>query len=503
MGTRAQDAEVVRVEAPAPDGRGARSVARGLLDPSHLVAIPLIPLLLVARQHHMMASVAPWVVIGGYVVVHFSAVLFVAVFPPGTSRAKPVACLAVLIGPPFAFLYAIGWGSILGLTIIGGAAIVVSEDGSRHVRAAIAMVCAAMLAGETAAAFGLVKSLLPLPTSHLIASIEAGVAAGLLARLARGQRELERSEARRRATEERFCALVQHASDAIMIIEDGGTVAYASPAVERLLLLPPSEVIRFDLHWIADDHVEEVAMLFEGLRKQPGAVATLDVPIVRPDGTTKWFEIHVTNLTENPAVAGFVCNLRDIGDRHLAQQRLAHDALHDALTQLPNRRCLVERFEQRCREATSTDMIGVLFLDVDNFKQINDQFGHAAGDHVLTSIAEHLSAAVRPRDVVARFAGDEFVVLLNELTCIDDAVEIAERIAADLMGTPARSLDGYDIPVSVSIGIATSFGSDESACELIRHADAAMYRAKESGRGKYELFDHRDDQLQGVSGRRR
>jgi diguanylate cyclase (GGDEF)-like protein len=148
-------------------------------------------------------------------------------------------------------------------------------------------------------------------------------------------------------------------------------------------------------------------------------------------------------------------------------------------------------------------MIGVLFLDVDNFKQINDQFGHAAGDHVLTSIAEHLSAAVRPRDVVARFAGDEFVVLLNKLTCIDDAVEIAERIAADLTGAPARSLDGYDIPVSVSIGIATSLGSDESACELIRHADAAMYRAKESGRGKYELFDHLDDQLQGVSGRRR
>ena len=175
-------------------------------------------------------------------------------------------------------------------------------------------------------------------------------------------------------------------------------------------------------------------------------------------------------------------------ERKRAEQALAYQALHDPLTGLPNRALFLDRLQislanSRRRRGT----VAVLFLDIDNFKVINDSLGHRAGDELLTMVATRITAALRPGDTVARFGGDEFVVLAEQISGVQDAVVIAERISSTF--NEPFSLELGENFVSASIGIALSGNSPEDAEDLIRGADSAMYRAKDRGRGQYEVFD--------------
>ena len=181
--------------------------------------------------------------------------------------------------------------------------------------------------------------------------------------------------------------------------------------------------------------------------------------------------------------------------RRRAEEQLAHQALHDALTGLPNRTLLLDRIahanERAIRNGTS---IAVLFLDIDRFKNVNDSLGHQAGDELLVAFAERLSGIVRETDTVtrlsgtvARLAGDEFVVLCEDLRSEHDAVRVAQRIAGGVR--PPFGVGENELEVTVSIGIAVSCGRGSPPEQLIRDADLAMYRAKDAGRDRYELFD--------------
>jgi diguanylate cyclase (GGDEF)-like protein/PAS domain S-box-containing protein len=161
----------------------------------------------------------------------------------------------------------------------------------------------------------------------------------------------------------------------------------------------------------------------------------------------------------------------------------------DALTGLANRSLFVERLNRalaRVRHNPSYH-IGVLFLDLDRLKVVNDSLGHLAGDRLIVSIAKELETCVRPGDMIARFGGDEFAVLVDNLTGVTEATRVAERIHAELQGI--FSVEGAEVFASVSIGIAVSSSGHESAEDLLRDADTAMYRAKANGRGRYEVFD--------------
>ncbi len=206
----------------------------------------------------------------------------------------------------------------------------------------------------------------------------------------------------------------------------------------------------------------------------------------RRDGSTYPVEVRLNySREEEPPV--FMAIAVDIGDRLVAEEKLQHLAHHDSLTGLPNRVMLYDRISQaRLLAQRTTRLMGVFFLDLDRFKQINDQHGHDIGDAVLKAVAERLKSAVRPTDTVARLAGDEFVVLAPGLRTPEDASFLAQKLV-DRFSQPL-DIPGLEIVSRASIGI-TLYPLDESDVEgLLRHADAAMYDAKQAGRGCYRLF---------------
>jgi diguanylate cyclase (GGDEF)-like protein len=180
-------------------------------------------------------------------------------------------------------------------------------------------------------------------------------------------------------------------------------------------------------------------------------------------------------------------------ERKRSEAVLAHQALHDQLTALPNRALFLDRLGVALERARrSQTQLAVMFLDFDNFKQINDTRGHAVGDRVLAAVAERLSTLLRPMDTVARFGGDEFTFLFEDLTSEREVVLIADRICH--AASPPIEIDGVELSVTVSVGIAMVPDPAVSADTVIREADAAMYRAKERGRSRYELFDEESRQ---------
>jgi len=206
----------------------------------------------------------------------------------------------------------------------------------------------------------------------------------------------------------------------------------------------------------------------------------------------KWAAIHATFIT---ALAGVNLvswrsnELARRGQSH-ARAELAHRASHDPLTGLPNRRAFVEQVEQALERRTrhAAGRVAVLFVDVDDFKVVNDSLGHGAGDRLLEAVAERLAGALRPEDVVARFGGDEFTVLVADVLDADDALRVADRLATALR--PPIVLDGEARFVTASVGLAVADrGTRGDADSLLQDADAAMYQAKEHGKARCELFD--------------
>jgi diguanylate cyclase (GGDEF)-like protein len=199
-----------------------------------------------------------------------------------------------------------------------------------------------------------------------------------------------------------------------------------------------------------------------------------------------WFSLRVSPL-DTPE-GGAVVSYADITSRKQADTQLAHQALHDPLTDLPNRTLFLDRVSVAlARNERRPGGLAVLFLDLDRFKVVNDSLGHEAGDRLLRAVASRLRGVLRPGDTAARFGGDEFVVLCEDIVSTTDAVAIAERISQAL----ARPfvLDDQEVFLTSSIGIAVSTGPATRAETLVRDADSAMYRAKETGKAHYELFD--------------
>ena len=310
----------------------------------------------------------------------------------------------------------------------------------------------------------------------------------------RAEESLLREASTTRSSERRFRGLVQNASDLILICAAPGTITYQSPAAETAWGYPATELLGEPI--VALTYPEDqpaLRELWDQLRQaspEGADAATRTTELRLRDGAGVWrhAELIATNLLHDPAVQGIVVTVRDTTEHKAFEQQLTQQAFYDALTGLPNRVLFLDRLKQALvRAGRRKDAVGLLFIDVDNFKLINDSLGHQVGDTLLTEAAARLRSCVRAQDTVARLSGDEFVVVLELLAGADDAVPVAKAIAHQF-SRPFR-LNERDIVVTASIGIALSDAGQDTADSLLRNADLAMYRAKSDGRARYVMFD--------------
>jgi diguanylate cyclase (GGDEF)-like protein/PAS domain S-box-containing protein len=295
----------------------------------------------------------------------------------------------------------------------------------------------------------------------------------------------------RRQSEERFRALIQNSSDVVAIVGADGVSRYVSPVVERVLGYKPEDGLGrsvFQPPVMHPDDADRVRDVFAGLMGRPGAEATVDFRLRHADG--RWVQVEATtkNLLADPSIGGIVVNYRDITERRTLEERLRYQAFHDPLTGLPNRALFMNRLGHALDRAERGEKAtAVLFLDLDNFKLVNDSLGHEVGDSLLISVAERLRACLRAEDTAARFGGDEFTVLLEGLADATEAARVADKITQALL--EPFVLDSREVFVTTSIGIVLGTSGSERPTDLLRNADVALYRAKANGKATYEVFD--------------
>jgi diguanylate cyclase (GGDEF)-like protein/PAS domain S-box-containing protein len=261
--------------------------------------------------------------------------------------------------------------------------------------------------------------------------------------------------------------------------------------VERVLGYKPENGLglsAFQPPVMHPDDAERVRSVFAGITGSPGAEATVDFRLRHAEG--RWVQVEATakNLLADPSIGGIVVNYRDITERRTLEERLRHQAFHDPLTELPNRPLFMDRLGHALiRMERSKGTAAVLFLDLDNFKLVNDSLGHEVGDKLLVAVAERLQRCLRSEDTAARFGGDEFTVLLENVTDISVAVRVADKIQRALL--EPFTLRSRKVFVTTSIGIVLATSGRERPTDLLRNADVALYRAKANGKATYEVFD--------------
>ncbi len=286
--------------------------------------------------------------------------------------------------------------------------------------------------------------------------------------------------------EARYASLIANASDVILIVAPDGALQFASPAFERTFGAKPEQALNlFDL-WAGDDGERLKEFLAVVAATPVGAVGPVELRVERGEERFT-LEIVGSNLTADPAVQGLALNLRDISERKGLEEKLRELAFHDPLTKLANRNLFRDRVQHALAIARRAGHhVAVMFLDLDDFKNVNDTLGHDAGDRLLQAVAERLVTSTRTTDTVARLAGDEFAVLLEGVDGLSD-VERPAAALVEALGMPF-SIGESGIQVGISVGVAMS--TEESTAEdLLSNADIAMYHAKAAGKDRYIVFE--------------
>ncbi|MGH7643625.1 MAG: putative bifunctional diguanylate cyclase/phosphodiesterase [Candidatus Dormibacteria bacterium] len=295
-----------------------------------------------------------------------------------------------------------------------------------------------------------------------------------------------------RRSEGRFRSLVQNSSDLIMAIGPEESFSYLSPSVEAILGRRLESERDFNLTEIL--HPSDCARILgaiEEARSAKGPGRRLECRVRHHDGSWRDLEVNLTNLLHDTYVQAVVVTGRDITERRELEDQLRHQALHDPLTGLANRALLRDRLEHALRaRRDGRSTLGLLSVDLDNFKTINDSYGHAVGDTVLLEVTHRIGECLRPADTFARLGGDEFAVLVEKLTGTTVVTAIADRIG-EVLALPIRAAVGLEVTVSASIGLITTKYATADAEAILRDADIALYQAKSDGKGRCVEFHPR------------
>jgi diguanylate cyclase (GGDEF)-like protein/PAS domain S-box-containing protein len=319
----------------------------------------------------------------------------------------------------------------------------------------------------------------------------------LLRDSARARADLEEALIQRTEADSRYRVLVERVPAAVYIdvadpsVSDGGRLAYMSPQIEAIVGYPPEAFIADHELWPRSIHPDDRESALQAYADHWATDRPLraDYRMVAKDGSIVWIHDEAYAMTEGGPAGRRLSQglLVDTTDQKRIEAQLLHDALHDPLTGLANRVLFADHVERAlASRRRGRTKVSLLFLDLDDFKAVNDTLGHRAGDRLLIEVARRLTESIRAGDVVARQGGDEFTVLLDRVHGVEEATASAERLATALR-RPVE-LEGLTIVIRVSIGIVLA--SDEtSADDLLAHADAAMYAAKAQGKARHAVFE--------------
>jgi diguanylate cyclase (GGDEF)-like protein/PAS domain S-box-containing protein len=317
--------------------------------------------------------------------------------------------------------------------------------------------------------------------------------AGLLAVFARERRgRIENALRLHRVAQEgqdRVQSILQNSSDLVAILDADGRARTLTGRVEPIF--GPGWEDAEPGTFLERVHLEDVAPLSAFLAavasKPAGEQQEAEWRMRFADGSYRHLAGVATNLLEDERVGGLVLTARDVDDRKAFEEQLRHRAFHDALTGLANRALFYDRIEHALtRGARGDGQVAVIFVDLDDFKPVNDRHGHASGDRLLEEVARRLSSCLRSADTAARFGGDEFGILLESVDGPDAVAQTASRVLEAL--SQPFDLDGEPVPLTASIGMAVSAMGDRGVEELLRKADLAMYEAKRHGKCRAELY---------------
>ena len=291
-----------------------------------------------------------------------------------------------------------------------------------------------------------------------------------------------------RAAEGRFRTSFDHAPIGMALVDLEGRCFEVNHKLCEILGYAANDLVGKSLRELT--HPDDTASDAEMMRRVLAGKLrdyTLEHRYAHARGETVWGRLSVAVVRDEAgAPIHFIAQLEDVSDRKEVEQRLLKQALHDPLTGLHNRLMFMDRLTHAlARSERLPAPVAVLFVDLDHFKSVNDQYGHTTGDAVLRAVAETLLRTVRPSDTVARMGGDEFAVVCEDMRNEKDAVVVAQRLCSELQH-PLK-LDSESVSISASIGIAFAQEGDDPDT-LMRNADAAMYRVKEGGRGSYEIY---------------
>jgi len=471
-----------------PGGPPFRQRLRSRLGgPSLLGVVVVAPAFWLGTRLGIVAPVSIWVLLGLLLGAQLVAGLAYALWGEAQDGWRLWARVGLELAVITAVMYSIGWGPTLSIGLVFGTANNVRAGGSRAALPSLVWSVIDIGLGELAIWLGIAPSLISQPLVHGLALFACLGTVLTILLFGWATSDKERAEEALERREERFRGMVQHAADIILVLDAGGVVQYASPAFEATLGFTLADAIGASvLDFAHPDDVEQAAQSFAAVDTE-GVAARVEVRLRHRDGRWLWFDASVTDMTNRPGVEGIVTNLRDITERKAIAEQLADAATRDGLTRLPNRVALLDGLAEMLRTRGRGKQIGIIFLDLDRFKVVNDSMGHPAGDELLCKVAQRLREVMRSGDTVARFGGDEFVVLCANLDRMSSLLEIAQRVA-DTIARPTV-ISGREVLATASLGVLLSRGPDDSPDQLLQDADTAMYRAKDNGRARIEVFD--------------